>query len=132
MKKEELSRLQHIKREIERQQYRLAELEAAVTSRACAITGMPKSCGKRDWLAEYAVKIAQLKNEMDINMKKCFFELQSLNRNINSIDDSRLRLILSLRYINGLKWRQISLRLGRKATEDSVRIVHSRFLKEPI
>ncbi|GHV36225.1 hypothetical protein FACS18949_15390 [Clostridia bacterium] len=38
-----------------------------------------------------------------------------------------MRMILSLRYINGLTWQQISVSIGGN-TSDSIRMIHERFL----
>jgi len=128
--KKELSQLYYLNREIEEQQRRLVELETAAISFASAITGMPRAYGISDKLAENAVEIADLKELLSLNLKKCICELNRLNQYINSIDDSQIRMILSLRYINGLCWRQIAFSIGGKTTEDSVRVLHNRFLKD--
>ena len=130
MTKKELSQLYYLNREIEEQQRRLAELEAAVTSCGVTITGMPKAHGVSDKLAKCAVEIADLKALLDLNLKKCFYELNRLNRYINSIDDSQIRIILALRYINRLSWKQIAHSIGGGNTEKGVQMIVKRFLEE--
>ena len=128
MTKKELSQLYYLNREIEEQQRRLVELEASATSCGATITGMPKAHGVSDKLAKCAVEIADLKALMDLNLKKCFYELNRLNRYINSIDDSQIRIILALRYINGLTWMQIAFSIGAH-DEQYPRRKHNKFLK---
>ena len=130
MTKKELCQLYYLNREIEEQQRRLAELEAAATSCGAIITGMPKAHSVSDKLAEYAVEIADSKALLDLNLKKCFYELNRLNRYINSIDDSQIRIILALRYINGLSWKQIAHSIGGGNTEKGVQMIIKRFLEE--
>lgn len=130
MTKKELSQLYYLNREIEEQQRRLAELKAVATSCGAAITGMPKAHGISDKLAYYAVEMADLKALLDLNIKKCFYELNRLNRYINSIEDSQIRIMLALRYINGLSWRQIAFSIGGGNTEDSVFMMADRYLKK--
>ncbi len=130
MTKKELSQLYYLNREIEEQQRRLRELECLATSCTAQITGMPRSSGISEKLAKYATEIADLKALLDLNLKKCFYELNRLNRYIESVDDSQMRLILSLRYINGLSWRQIAFSIGGGNTEDGVRKAHDRFLRK--
>ena len=132
MTKKELSQLYYLNCEIEEQQRRLAELESVATSCTANITGLPKTDGIADKIAKYAIEIADLKGLLDLNLKKCFYELNRLNRYIQSVEDSQMRLILSLRYINGLSWRQIAFSIGGSTTEDSIRMLHNRFLKENI
>ena len=47
---------------------------------------------------------------------------------IEGVEDGQIRLILSLRYVNGLGWRQIADSIGNEYTADSVRMAHDRFL----
>ena len=129
MTKKELSQLYWLGREIEEQQRRLAELESLATSCTSRITGMPHGTGVSDRLAGYVAEIADLRSLIDLNLKKCFYELNRLTRYINGIEDSQIRQILSLRYINGISWVRIAFTIGGN-TADSVRKAHDRFLEE--
>lgn len=130
MTKKELSQLYYLNREIEEQQRRLHELECLATSCTSQITGMPKVQWNSDKVAKYAAEIADLKALLDLNLKKCFYEFNRLNRYIETIDDSLMRTVLALRYINGLSWRQIAFSIGGGNTEDGVRQMVHRFLKK--
>lgn len=128
MNKKELSQLYYLNREIEEQQRRLRELEGLATSCNCRITGMPHGSGVNDRIGNYIAEILDLKELIDLNIKKCFYELNRLNRYIQTIEDCQIRQILSLRYINGLNWRQIAYSLGGNNTEDSVKKMAYRFI----
>ena len=93
MTKKELSQLYYLKKEIKEQQKRLSELEALATSCTAKITGLPNGNGVSDKIANYATEIADLKSLLDLNLKKCFYELNRLNRFICSIDDTFIRQI---------------------------------------
>lgn len=127
--KKELSQLYHLNREIDHLKKRIEELEQLATSCTAQITGMPHASGISNKTANYAEEIADLKELLDLNIKKCFYELNRLNRFINSIDNSEIRLILSLRYVNGLTWEQVACSISAYATADSVRMLHNRYLK---
>jgi hypothetical protein len=129
MTKKELSQLYYLNREIEEQQRRLHELEDLATSYTSKITGMPKGTDWIDKVGKYAAEIADLKGLLDLNLKKCFYELNRLNRYIESVDDSQMRMILSLRYINGLSWEQVAASISHCITGESVRKAHDRFLE---
>lgn len=129
MNKKELSQLYYLNREIEEQKRRLQELEDISTSSTSKITGMPHINGISDKVGKYAAEIADLKGLLDLNLMKCFYELNRLNRYISCIEDSQSRAILSLRYINGLSWRQIAFSLGGGNTEDGVKKAAYRYLK---
>lgn len=47
---------------------------------------------------------------------------------INSIKDSRIRRIMRYRYIDDMNWVQVARRIGKKATADSCRNAHDRYL----
>ena len=130
MTNKELSQLFHLNWEITEQQRRLAELESLSTSCTSRITGMPASKNLTDKVADYAIEMAELRTLIDLNLKKCFCELNRLTRYINSVDDSLMRQILTLKYINGLSWVQIAFSLGGDNTADSVRMAHKRFLEK--
>lgn len=130
MTKKELSQLYYLNREIEEMQNRLQELENSAISCTANITGMPHASGISDKVGKYVAEIADLKSLLDLNLKKCFYELSRLNRYINSIDDSEMRMILSLRYINGLCWEQVAASISPYASGESIRKAHDRFLKK--
>lgn len=130
LNKKELSQLYYLNREIEEQQRRLYELESLATSASSCITGMPKVKWTNDKVAQYACEIADLKSLLDLNLKKCFYELNRLNRYIDSVADNEISQILALRYINGLSWEQVAAHISHYATADSVRMMHNRFLSQ--
>ena len=130
MTKKELSQLYWLNREIEEQQRRITELRCLATTTTTRITGFPHSKNIVDKLSKYTVEIADLKALLDLNLKKCFYELNRLNRYIESIEDSQMRLILSLRYINGLGWEQVAASISCCLSGESVRKAHDRFLSK--
>lgn len=56
--------------------------------------------------------------------------LNAAEEYIESIDDSRLRLIIRLRVIDELSWRQVAQRIGGGNTEDGVRKAFDRLFDE--
>lgn len=129
MTTKELSQLYFLNREIEQIKERINELEMVATSCTSTITGMPHVAGVSDKIGKYVAEIADLKELLDLNLKKCFYELNRLNRFIESIEDSEMRMIISLRYVNGLPWEQVAASISLYASGDSVRKAHGRFLK---
>ena len=128
MTKKELSQLYYLNREIEEQHRRLQELEDIATSCTTQITGMPHISGISDKIGKYAAEIADLKGLLDLNLKKCFYELHRLNRYIESIEDSQMRMIISLRYVNGFDWEQVAASISSCISGESIRKAHERFL----
>jgi hypothetical protein len=130
MTRKELSQVYWLKSEIKTQLGRLEELESLAESCSQKLTNMPRAPGISDKVSKYATEIADLKNLIDINIKKCFFEFNKINKYICTIDDSFIRQIFSLRYISGMSWRRIARLIGGFNTEDSVRMAHNRFLEK--
>jgi hypothetical protein len=126
----ELSQLYYLNREIERDKARLEELYAKATNTSPSITGMPRAPGVTDKVSRYAAEIADLKGIIEANVQRCFYELNRLNRYINDVPDAHIRLILSLRFVNGLPWRQVAASISGNNTEDSVRKACVRFLEQ--
>ncbi len=129
MTKSELSQLYFLNREIEEIQRRIEELEGLATGCTARITGMPHAPGINDKIGKYVAELADLKCLLDLNLKKCFYELNRLNRYIDTVEDARTRMILTLRYVNGLPWDQVAASMSSSLTGDSVRMEHNRFLR---
>ncbi len=127
MTKKELSQLYYLNREIEQQKRRLQELEAVATGCTTQITGMPHGSMVGDKVSKYAAEIADLKGLIELNIQKCWYELNRLNRYIASVDDPLMRQILSYRFVNGLAWEQVAENIG--TNENAVKQACSRFLR---
>lgn len=128
MTKSELSQLFYLNREIEREQERLASLEEAATDTSVKISGMPFVGGMSDKTA-IAAEIADAKAIIKAKQIAAVAEYNRLIRYINSVNDSFIRQILGLRYIDGKSWQGIANEIGGN-TADSIRMAHNRFLRK--
>lgn len=128
MTRRELSQLYWLKKEIARNKARLAELEAASSAASVQLTWMPGGGGASDRVGMYAAEIADLRGIIDANIRRCWQELRRLSRYISTVEDSQMRQILTLRYIECLTWNQVADAIGGGNTEDSVRKAHDRYL----
>lgn len=123
-----MSQLYYLNKEIKQQKQRLKELEAAATGCTAQITGMPHGTAAGDKVSKYAAEIADLKNLIELNIQKCWYEMNRLNRYIDSVEDSQMRQILTLRYIKQYSWYKIANEIGGNNTEDSIKKSCYRFL----
>lgn len=128
MEKKELSQLYYLKKEIKELRRRISELESAAAGCTARITGLPSGEGISDKIGNYAAQIADLKALLDLNLKKSLYELNRLNRYIEKIENSEMKLIFTLRYINGMSWQRIAFAAGYQ-DESVPRKKHNRFLK---
>ena len=53
----------------------------------------------------------------------------SVEEYLNTLDDSRMRRMISMKYIEGMSWCKVAQRMGGRATEDSCKKQMERFLK---
>ena len=128
MTKEALSSLYFLNREIELMKDKLEELEQASDSCSSSLTGMPRGTEISDRVSRYACQIHDLKLQIEQGIMRCFAERARLERFIQEVPDSEMRMILSLRYVNGMSFQQIAFSIGYQ-DESVPRKRHERFLK---
>ena len=87
------------------------------------ISGFPYPEYSRKKTALYLYK-AQLENA-ELELLELTNEVEDY---IQSLDDSRIRRIMRLRYIDNKTWIQVARAMKGKVTADSVRMEHNRFL----
>lgn len=79
---------------------------------------------------EFYKRSIRLQNKL-MRRKKKLLELQEeVNNFIDGIDDSLVRQVITLRYIDGVSWQEVSDKIGGEYTPDRVRKIAERFLKE--
>ena len=120
----ELSQLRYLNKEIAQDERRLVELERAAVS-ATKITGLPDIGNMENRTA-----LDDIKTAIETKKQLCVAEYRRLMQYITNVDDSFVRQILTLRYIDGFSWLQVAMRIGGGNTEDSVKQAHSRFLRK--
>ena len=85
---------------------------------------------KESKVEKYAVSIADIQKQLAELEKESLQEECTIQRYISTVTDSRMRLILQYRFVDGLKWRDVACRIDdNSTTEDSVKIAVQRFLK---
>ena len=132
MTKEELYQLTWLKAEIKRDKERLAALErrlaAGKPGRIDPFDGMPRSPGGADVPAGCADEIAALHDRIEARILRCWQELNRLCRFIDGVEDSLMRQILTLRFVEGRTWNGVADVIGGGNTEGSVKMACARFL----
>ena len=128
MTKQELSNLYWLNREIEEEKRKLEELETAASGCTAKITGLPHVTGVNQKVESYGILIAEQRELIELKIKQSIIEYNKLNRFVANISDSYIRQIISLRYINGLKWFQVAMHMGGGNTADGVKKACYRYL----
>ena len=92
---------------------------------------MPRSRRIDDRVARAAACIADLRDRMEARRLDCMEELGRLYAFIDDADDSLIRQILAARYIDGLSWQRIAMRID-EGDEQVPRRLHNRYLQKKI
>lgn len=127
MTKKELAQLYYLNREIEQERQRLQELQCASTDTSARISGLPHVQGISNKTA-IAVQIADCRAIIEEKIDRSVVEYSRLTRYIAQVNDSLVRQILRLRYIDGLSWLAVAQKIGGGNTEASVRMAAERYL----
>ena len=82
----------------------------------------------KELIEKQAAEIADLKALINLNIEKCWHEKRRLERYIQSIDDSLIRQIFQLRYIEGKKWEEVADKI-KGVTADSIKKQCYRYIR---
>ena len=126
----ELAKFKHLNRECAIEKKRLASLRGALERKEASslygVTPVVNEAEKKALRGE----IVLLEHVTALHLDEILKKYEEILTFIQSIDDPLGRMILSLRYVNGLSWTQVAAHIGGENTEDSVRKYHDRHLKE--
>ena len=127
----ELSQLYYLNLEIETDQKRLVELQARATSPSVpGLDGMPRSRSFDSAVERIAVEIASIEKILAEKQQRCISERNRLERFISDIDDSLLRMIFRLRFVDGLDWLEVARCIGGGNTAKNTSLQVYRYLKK--
>ncbi len=124
----ELSQLYYLKKEIQLDTERLAELRQKSTSAGAVQLGKSKSRSITSKIERYAEEIADLEAIIRSKQEQCIHERNRLERYIADIPDSLTRQIFKLRFIGGLSWGQVAAKTGN--TEDAAKKACYRYIQQ--
>ena len=110
----DLSRFQYLEGEIDTLEEHLAELDFLL-----------------EQLTQDAIRDAAYKGELDHCIADIIYTKELIRAKICEREKERLlRTIFIYRYIDGLKWFEIADKIGGGNTDESVKLLHWRFLKK--
>lgn len=125
----ELQQLHYLGRLIEREKERLEDLRSAVSLKSPVLTDMPKAPGVRDRIGDVVPEIVDQEAEIIRNLKRYAEERDRLQAYIDRTPNHRMRLILSLRFMDQLPWQEVADRIGGRETEYSVKQACYRYVE---
>lgn len=129
----ELSQLYYLNKEIERDKRRLEELKSLQIKVTATYSEIPSYTRIiYDTMAEKVTDIVDLEEMLRLNLQKRYYEEKRIMRYIDGIDDSFVRLIFKLRFIDCKNWWQVAYELGGNNTNESVKKICYRYLKRKV
>lgn len=128
----ELQQLFYLERLIAHEQQRLDSLQSAVDVHSPVLTNMPKAPGAHDKLGEIVPEIVDQKAQIEKTLREYKATKEKLLRYINGVPNTRIRLIMILRYVDQKSWQDVADEIGGKETEYSVKKTVYRYLGESI
>lgn len=123
----ELSQLNYLNCEISEYKQKLAQLESMASGNGTHFTGLPHINSISNKTA-IACDISDIKATIEEKAKQSIMQYKYINDYISSLDDCLIRQIITLRFVNGLKWRDVAQRIGGNNTESSVQVMLRRYL----
>ena len=75
-------------------------------------TGMPKGNGTSDKISSSVARIIQIKEELQSEIDKLSDMTGKVYKAINSLNDPTLETLLMYRYIRGLSWEEIAVKMN--------------------
>ena len=130
MTKQELSQVYYLRKEIQKLEEDLARQEALATKITQQLTDMPRGTGTHNQLCQAVERIVYCKDKINALLLDCTIEEMRIHKYIASIDDSMLRTIFTMRYLDLASWEDIALFLGGGNTGDGVRMAANRYLEK--
>lgn len=125
----ELSQLHYLQKEIAHDEERIRMIREQACSTAVSTDGMPKTSSGRSKVAYAGESIADLETMIKRRQELCILEEKRIRQYIDSIEDSRTRLIFTCRFCDLMTWNQVADVIGGNNTEDSVKKTVYRHLK---
>lgn len=77
---------------------------------------------------DYYTKLNKLKEKLGVKLNELMDERDRVTNYIETVDDTVIRMILTLKYINGLTWYQIGMEIGY--SDRQVKRKHKKFFEK--
>ena len=126
MTRHDLQQIRHLNNEILILREHLAELELQIGCGAIAQDGQPKGNMIGRPTEQQAIKIAEqitIIHTMELELQELKLQTWAF---VAALDDSLLRQIIVLRFIDGKNWVEVASAIGGNVTPDNCRMIYAR------
>ena len=132
MTRKDLEKVYFLKRELKMWEKRLEELYADISQDSVAADGMPHSVTNKVSCPTES-KAIQIADHIDLirgKQAEIRVAIREVEAFIVGIEDPFVRQIVELRCIELKSWAEVASQVSKNATEENVRQIYHRFLKE--
>jgi DNA-directed RNA polymerase specialized sigma subunit len=133
--KDQLEQLYHLNREIELLKRQIDNMNEKPKIVSDSVTASSRSFPYTEHLViisgveDLGDKMTRLKIRIAKMLRVALDKVDELNTQIETIQDSEIRQIITLRYINNLTWQQVALAMGTQGDGSTERKKCDRFLE---
>lgn len=131
IKRNELSRIYYMSKELYMWRRRLEELEADIPPNSKPNDGMPHSQTNSvsSPTESKAIKLMELSQKIREQITRIEIAKLEMETMILTLDDPILRQAIEYHCIQLMSWKETAAKIGGNQTEDNVRQMYSRFIK---
>ena len=126
---QDLSQLYYLDKQIQRDEERLEQMRARLTNISPKLSGMPGKPGASDKVGDGVAEIVDLARQIEEERAGFEKEKAKLEAYLRGIEDTQIRLIFILRFVDLKTWAEVAEAIGGNNTEESVKKVCYRYLK---
>lgn len=131
MTRNELKQIYYLNNEIRMWKKELEKICNVSLIKSPIISLTPSSTkNNNDMVSDLSTKITDLELIIKDKLREIELQKEKTITYISKIDDSLIRQIIYYRDVKLMSWNQVAQKIGGGNTADSVRKLHSRFLKE--
>lgn len=113
---EDVSQIYYINKEIKELYRELAELRQQSFVKPISISDMPRGGDSKDLLIEYTNSVLEIEDMIRYSLMKLQRERKKIEQFLDTIEDPELRLIMRLRCVNNMGWKEIGEEVGCERT----------------
>lgn len=125
---EDLRELFYLDKLIDYENERLDDLRAKLDLHSPTISDMPKASGAKDKIGEVVPEIVDKTRQIEMDVCDLEARRNRLQGFIRVLPNIRIRLIMTLRFIDRLPWTEVAEKIGGRETEDTVKKACYRYL----
>ena len=125
---QDLSQLYYLDKQIQRDEERLEQMRARLTNISPKLSGMPGKPGASDKVGDGVAEIVDLARQIEEERAGFEKEKAKLEAYLRGIEDTQIRLIFILRFVDLKTWAEVAEAIGGNNTEESVKKVCYRYL----